>query len=202
MYATFPSPQVLNAYVDDIAQGMSPNPAKLEFYVRDAGALVKREAELPGHGSLGPLFYAFGLISVEALNASDPYANVMDTNFLGWLQETVQEAVRTAEQHEVLKWRIRKYRDLLQEKFALQSVQVRCPELPDISSTVTVPLFLCAATALRGHCCWPRLNSKELGVYTHLQFELILACLLAAAGLIGLSLRSWRARSGRSMLSA
>lgn len=136
---------MLNAYVDDIAKGTSPNPAKLEFYVRDAGALVKREAELPGHGSLGPLFYAFGLISVEALNASDPYANVMDTNFLGWLQETVQEAVRTAEQHEVLKWRIRKYRDVLQEKFALQSVQVRCCES---SVPPRAPRqCLCAATA-------------------------------------------------------
>lgn len=117
--------QVLNAYVDDIAKGLIPSPAKLEFYVRDTGALVKREAELPGHGSLAPLFYAFGLISVEQLNAADPYVNVLDTNFLGWLQETVLEAVRTAEQHEVLKWRIRKYRDVLQEKFALQSVQVR-----------------------------------------------------------------------------
>ncbi|KAG2489643.1 hypothetical protein HYH03_011922 [Edaphochlamys debaryana] len=116
--------QVLNAYVDDLAKGLSPSPARLEFYVREAGALMKREAELPATGSLAPLFYAFGLITAEELQASDPYAAVQDTNFLSWLQETVHEAVRTAEQHELLKWRIRKYRDTLQEKFSLAAVQV------------------------------------------------------------------------------
>jgi hypothetical protein len=109
--------------VDDLAKGLSPPPARLEFYVREAGALMKREAELPATGSLAPLFYAFGLITAEELQAADPYANVLDTNFLSWLQETVHEAVRTAEQHELLKWRIRKYRDTLQEKFSLAAVQ-------------------------------------------------------------------------------
>ncbi|GLI69251.1 hypothetical protein VaNZ11_013828, partial [Volvox africanus] len=116
--------QVLNAYVDDLAKGLSPPPARLEFYVREAGALMKREAELPDTGSLAPLFFAFGLITAEELQAADPYATVQDTNFLSWLQETVHEAVRTAEQHELLKWRIRKYRDTLQEKFSLTAVQV------------------------------------------------------------------------------
>lgn len=121
---TFLPLQVLNAYVDDLAKGLSPPPAHLEFYVREAGALMKREAELPATGSLAPLFYAFGLITAEELQAADPYATVQDTNFLSWLQETVHEAVRTAEQHELLKWRIRKYRDTLQEKFSLAAVQV------------------------------------------------------------------------------
>lgn len=117
--------QLLNVYVDDLAKGLNPASARLEFYVRDAGALVRREAELQANGSLAPLFYAFGLITVEELHAADPYATVLDTNFVSWLSETVQEAVRTAEQHELLKGRIRKYRDTLQDKFHLSAVQVR-----------------------------------------------------------------------------
>lgn len=116
--------QLLNAFVDDLAKGLSPSPAKLEFFVRDSGALVKREAELQASGSLAPLFYAFGLITVEELHAADPASTVLDTNFVSWLQETVQEAVRTAEQHELLKGRIRKYRDTLQDRFQLSAVQV------------------------------------------------------------------------------
>ena len=74
---------------------------------------------------MAPLFYAFGLITVEELHAADPSSTVLDTNFVSWLQETVQEAVRTAEQHELLKGRIRKYRDTLQHRFQLSAVQVR-----------------------------------------------------------------------------
>ena len=60
--------QALNAYCDDVACGRRPSAARLEFYVRDAdGALGRVEAPLPGHGSLGPLFLAFGLITEEEL---------------------------------------------------------------------------------------------------------------------------------------
>ena len=39
----------------------------ISFWVREDDSFVKIEAELPSHGSLGPLFYAFGLISDEEL---------------------------------------------------------------------------------------------------------------------------------------
>ncbi|MEW5302018.1 MAG: hypothetical protein WDW36_004831 [Sanguina aurantia] len=116
--------QMLNVYVDSLARRDTPSPARLEFYVREAGALLKRQAELPTSGSLAPLFYAFNLISVEELRTSDPSAAAADTNFLSWLHETVQEAVRTAGQHEELKAVIRKHRDTMHSKFHLTAVLV------------------------------------------------------------------------------
>ncbi len=54
------------------------------------------ELELPANGSLGPLFYAFGLITrEELLSGTGSYGeDTNDTNFLQWLQETVKDAVR------------------------------------------------------------------------------------------------------------
>lgn len=116
---------MLNVYVDSLARRDTPNPARLEFYVRESGELLKRQAELPSSGSLATLFFAFDLISVDQLRASGPNAAVADTNFLAWLHETVQEAVRTAGQHEDLKKQVRKHRDAMQVKFQLTSVTVR-----------------------------------------------------------------------------
>ena len=60
--------QALNAYCDDVASGRRPAAARLEFFVREAdGVLGRVEAPLPAHGSLGPLFLAFGLITEEEL---------------------------------------------------------------------------------------------------------------------------------------
>ena len=66
MYATA---QLLNGYVDVLGRGGRAEGARLEFWVSEAGALARLEAELPPHGSLGPLFYAFGLISAEDLRS-------------------------------------------------------------------------------------------------------------------------------------
>ena len=62
-------PQVLNAYVDALGRGGAPAGARVEFWVPEAGALARLEADLPPHGSLGPLFYAFGLISAADLRS-------------------------------------------------------------------------------------------------------------------------------------
>ena len=60
--------QRLNIYCDDVACGRRPAAARLEFYVHESdGALGRVEAPLPGHGSLGPLFLAFGLITEDEL---------------------------------------------------------------------------------------------------------------------------------------
>ena len=41
---------------------------RLDFWVRESdGRLVSIEAQLPAHGCLGPLFLAFGLITVDDL---------------------------------------------------------------------------------------------------------------------------------------
>jgi hypothetical protein len=62
--------QALNVYADQLSQGLRPQAAQLTFYVRQGGdddGLGQVSAELPSYGSLGPLFYAFGLISEEEL---------------------------------------------------------------------------------------------------------------------------------------
>lgn len=117
--------QNLNSYVDELSKGRLPRPTKLEFFVRENSLLRKVEAQLTSSGSLGPLFFAFGLISADELRESSAASPANDTNFLGWLREQVQEAVRTAEQHDVLKWHIRRLRNTMEEKFQLAAVQVR-----------------------------------------------------------------------------
>lgn len=54
-------------------------------------------AELPPYGSLGPLFYAFGLITREELKGgvgAHGGAGADDRDLAAWLRETVAEAVR------------------------------------------------------------------------------------------------------------
>lgn len=63
------APQVLNGYVDALGRGARTEGALIELWVLEAGALARLEADLPPHGSLGPLFYAFGLISAEDLRS-------------------------------------------------------------------------------------------------------------------------------------
>lgn len=103
---------------------MSPRSATCEFFVKDGDRLGRVEALLPSTGSLGPLFYAFGLITEEELQAGTGREDVSDTNFLQWLRDTVYEAVRIAEQHESLKLRIRESRATIAQKYALASLQV------------------------------------------------------------------------------
>ena len=59
--------QALNNYVDSTAKHQVQQSVLISFWVREDDSFVKIEAELPSHGSLGPLFYAFGLISDEEL---------------------------------------------------------------------------------------------------------------------------------------
>lgn len=118
--------QNLNAFIDDLSQGRAPRYTRLEFYVRDGPQLRRVEATLGGQGGVAPLLYAFGLISAEELQASDSsgLGSGVDTNFLDWLREQVQDAVRTADKHDVLKWHIRRLKNSLEERFQLAAVQV------------------------------------------------------------------------------
>ena len=60
---------MLNNYVDELGCGARSDGARVEFWVLEAGTLAQLEADLPPHGSLGPLFFAFGLISAEDLRS-------------------------------------------------------------------------------------------------------------------------------------
>ena len=59
--------QALNNYVGSSAKRQVQQSVPISFWVREDDSFVKVEAELPSHGSLGPLFYAFGLITDEEL---------------------------------------------------------------------------------------------------------------------------------------
>lgn len=116
--------QALNSYVEQVARGITPRSTSVEFWVKDGEHLTRIDAQLPSTGSLGPLFFAFGLISQEELQAGTGRDDVADTNFLEWLRDTVYEAVKIAERHESLKLRIREARANIESRYQLASLQV------------------------------------------------------------------------------
>lgn len=61
--------QLLNSYVDELQRKGIVKTSNVEFWVLEDGRLTKIQAKLPSYGSLGPLFYAFSLISAEELQS-------------------------------------------------------------------------------------------------------------------------------------
>lgn len=61
--------QLLNAYADELRNIGKCKTVSLEFLVRRGDGLQKVHAELPSTGSLGPLFLAFGLITMQEYKA-------------------------------------------------------------------------------------------------------------------------------------
>lgn len=61
--------QVLNNYVASLTQEQHIDAGWVTFWLLDGSSLSRVDAELPAHGSLGPLFHAFGLISDEELRS-------------------------------------------------------------------------------------------------------------------------------------
>ena len=107
-----------------------PAPVLCECMIPVACHLAKMELDatfhLTGSGSLAPLFFAFGLISEQQLQEDQAIngGGAIDVNFLVFLREQVNEAVKTAERHDALKINIRKLRACLEEKYSLSAVQV------------------------------------------------------------------------------
>ena len=61
--------QVLNTYLAEISEQQPCQRADIEFWLRETTteSCAKLRATLPAHGSLGPLFYACGLIDKSQL---------------------------------------------------------------------------------------------------------------------------------------
>lgn len=55
--------------MEQVARGITPRSTSVEFWVKDGEHLTRIDAQLPSTGSLGPIFFAFGLISEEELQA-------------------------------------------------------------------------------------------------------------------------------------
>ncbi|BDA42157.1 hypothetical protein COCOBI_03-0420 [Coccomyxa sp. Obi] len=117
---------LLNSYVDELQKRGKVTSATVKFWVIEDGRLTQITAELPTYGSLGPLFYAFSLISADELQSgAGSYISSQDsTDFLEWLSYTVKEALRATHQHESMKRVIRELRASLEDKFCLAAIQV------------------------------------------------------------------------------
>lgn len=117
--------KALNAYANALSRGARPPAASVEFYVRDGAALTPLRAELPAHGSLGPLLYAFGMVTEdEMLRQGWSAAGSDDRDLATWLSDQVSEAVRAADSHDTLKRAIRELRGDLEARFHLAALQV------------------------------------------------------------------------------
>lgn len=125
--SSFPTPfalrpiiQKLNSYIDALSKGDTPSPSGLRFFVRGAsGDLEEVLAQLPSSGSLASLFFAFKLISEEGLHASETSTPVVDSLRISWLQDNVQEALRTRGLYKKLAKQISEREDAIRVKFQL-----------------------------------------------------------------------------------
>eukprot|EP01024_Parvocaulis_polyphysoides_P030148 TRINITY_DN27393_c0_g1_i1.p1 TRINITY_DN27393_c0_g1~~TRINITY_DN27393_c0_g1_i1.p1 ORF type:complete len:447 (-),score=52.08 TRINITY_DN27393_c0_g1_i1:11-1288(-) len=121
--------KILNRYVDEILdkkRGAGDDSISVEFYVKEENKIYSLQAVLPGYGSLGPLFFAFGFISEEELQQGRGryYEVIHNTDFLQWLQETVEAALETANQHEALKHHIRDTKAEIEDRYDLVNIQL------------------------------------------------------------------------------
>jgi hypothetical protein len=122
--------QVLNAYVDSLADGRPPGRATLLFYVKAEGEQFQKiVAELPASGSLGPLLVAFGFFS-EAGPESGGREVHDDTKFVEWLRDAVKSAMKRAEEHESTRQLVQVKSSGIQKKHDLSYLQV--PRVPAV----------------------------------------------------------------------
>lgn len=118
--------KLLNQYVDKLATGANPPAISVSFWTRGDLQLELTDAVLDG--SLGNLYLAFGLISEEEwaeLRARNPTGVTGDDiNLLQWLDETVRDAVATADEHEQRKKLVRELKATIEFRFGLAAVRV------------------------------------------------------------------------------
>jgi len=91
---------------------------------------ARPQCELPAHGSLGPLFYAFGLITLDDLrnglgDVADAKGGQEDQrDFVEWLSGTIKDAVAQAAQHERLRQRVRETVSEMERTYSLLSLEL------------------------------------------------------------------------------
>lgn len=122
--------KALNVYADQLSKGLIPDPARLEFYVKQGeGTFSKVLTSLPGTASLSPLFFSFGLITEEealrdaAAVASSNGANV-GRDLFEWLSTVAEEAALAADQHDAMKREVRSLRSDLEEQYGFAALDI------------------------------------------------------------------------------
>ena len=115
----------LNGFVDTVRDRGRVSAVTLHFSVQRGLDLEPVTVELPRTGSLRPLYVAFGL----GASADDESGDAPpDVSLLDWLAETVRDAVRTSEEHNLLKTAIREKLASIEREFGLGAVALAVSE--------------------------------------------------------------------------
>eukprot|EP00232_Nephroselmis_pyriformis_P020941 CAMPEP_0182866892 /NCGR_PEP_ID=MMETSP0034_2-20130328/8435_1 /TAXON_ID=156128 /ORGANISM="Nephroselmis pyriformis, Strain CCMP717" /LENGTH=473 /DNA_ID=CAMNT_0024999225 /DNA_START=189 /DNA_END=1607 /DNA_ORIENTATION=- len=113
--------KVLNSFVDGFSQGRELSSTRVSFWIHGPSGLEMVETVLPANGSLRPLLASFGLIE-RGMVGDDDYMDA-DREFIEWMQNTVRDAVDTAEKYERLKSEIGDLSEELCEEYNLNSLE-------------------------------------------------------------------------------
>jgi Domain of unknown function (DUF4460)/Domain of unknown function (DUF4461) len=122
--------KALNVYADQLSKGLTPDPARLEFYVKQGEGIFSQVlTSLPGTASLSPLFFSFGLITEEeALRDAATVAYATDgndaRNLYEWLSAVAEEAALAADQHDAMKREVRLLRSDLEEQYGFATLDI------------------------------------------------------------------------------
>jgi hypothetical protein len=122
--------KALNVYADQLSKGLIPDPARLEFYVKQGDGIFSQIlTSLPGTASLSPLFFSFGLITEEeALRDAAAVASSTGGNdgrdLFQWLSTVAEEAALAADQHDAMKREVRLLRNELEEKYGFAALDI------------------------------------------------------------------------------
>jgi hypothetical protein len=122
--------KALNVYADQLSKGLIPDPARLEFYIKEGGGIFSQVlTSLPGTASLSPLFFSFGLITEEeALRDAAAVASFTGVNdgrdLFTWLSAVAEEAALAADQHDAMKREVRLLRSDLEEHYGFAPLDI------------------------------------------------------------------------------
>jgi hypothetical protein len=159
--------KLLNEYADKLASGISPPVCPISFWVKQDLQLELIKANLDG--SFATLYVAMGLISeseaAELRSESLSGAAAAGTNLLQWLDETVQDAVATADEHEARKRLVRELKAAVEYRSGLGAVRV---DNTYASTTVDLARQLECLRVFEAHL----LDTDDANIYRGLTFQL------------------------------
>jgi hypothetical protein len=122
--------KALNVYADQLSKGLVPDPARLEFYVKQGDGIFSQVlTSLPGTASLSPLFFSFGLITEEeALRDAAAVASSTGgsdgRDLFEWLSAVAEEAALAADQHDAMKREVRLLRSELEDRYGFAALDI------------------------------------------------------------------------------
>jgi len=122
--------KALNVYADQLSKGLIPDPARLEFYVKQGEGIFSQVlTSLAGTASLSPLFYSFGLITEEeALRDARGVASFTGASdgrdLFEWLSAVAEEAALAADNYDAKKREVRFLKSDLEEQYGFAALDI------------------------------------------------------------------------------